>query len=360
MYQRALPVIMIAIFHCPLAWGGQLTTARAHIDEGNVVPLLEASSQRHVDAMRAIVSARYSGLHSARRWETIEAHVRDSAVARVEYRVVERGAMRIRTYHAIAGESLSRVAAHAFTGDTPPGTPSTPGSSAFPSADEWSDSDHEEDSTRQGVSDEDLAAGEAADDPFYTGFDDTELRAPFRPTRRSIMQPYWHDGRYHGLDAEQKVLRAIEDDILDGIVPRGGQVVGLLSSMVCHTCRRPIERMAEAYDLDIRLTEMSPSIPSPLRNALIDSGKARMKGLKLVDAQSGRALGAFDALAGARDAQVRRSLSPAAMDRATSGMDWQRRSFRLGAPRPRRITEGSSASDSPPHDDDAPALPPGC
>ncbi|QWT19157.1 hypothetical protein KPL74_15565 [Bacillus sp. NP157] len=337
------PVVAIAVAYAlpGYAAAGSVTTTRADLDEGNLVALLEASSQRHVDAMRSIIVARYPGDYRARRWELVESHMRSTPIARLEYTYTSNGISHVRTYHAMAGEPLGRVAVRAFAGPTPPGTPSTPSSPELAT----SASEAEEDAagSQAAVSDEALAAAETADEPFYVASDATDVRAPFRMGGRSIMKPYWHDGRYHALDAEQKALRALEDDILGGVVPRSGTVRGMLSGVVCHTCRWSIGTFADAYDLDIQLTEMSPTIPSALKKELIASGRARLRGLKLIDAGTERPMVAFDALAGARAAQVRDNISPAAMERTASGKPWPQRSFRLGQPRPRRITEASAS-----------------
>jgi hypothetical protein len=328
------------------ASAGSLTINRLDLDEGNVVALLEASSQRHVDAMRSIIEASYPGEYSARRWEMIENQARRMPVARVAYEYPLGRGTAVRTYHAIGGEPLTRVAAHALGGPTPPGTPSSAGSS--PTSPTWSEDDDTPPAQR--VSDAELVAAEMADEPHYVPSDDTDIRAGFRPSERTALKPYWHQGSYHALDPEQKALRALEDDILDGKVPRGGKVQAWLSSVVCATCRRPIERMAEAYGLDVAFTEMVPFVPTNITRAEIEAGRGRMKAMRLVHAESGMPMGAFDALDVARDAQVRQALSPAAIERSSRGVSLPARKFRLGPPRPRRITEGSSASGSPPNE----------
>ncbi|QDE38100.1 hypothetical protein FIV34_02250 [Luteibacter pinisoli] len=326
------------------AWAGSLAITRLHLDQGNVVALLEASSQRHVEVMRSIVQASYPGEHDARRWEIIENHARRVPIARVSYEYPVGGGTGIRTYHAVGGEPLTRVAAQAFGGRTPPATPSSAGSS--PLSPTWSEDDDSPPLER--VSDDELVAAEAADASHYIAMDDTDIRAPFRPSERTVMKPYWHQGSYHALDPEQKAMRALEDDILDGKLPRGGKVHAWLSSVVCATCRRPLERMAEAYDLEVTFTEMVPFVPTHITQAEITAGRGRMKAFRLVHAESGMPLGAFDALDVARDAQVRQALSPVAIEPPLRGGSSPMRTFRLGPPRPRRVTEGSSASGAPP------------
>lgn len=326
------------------ASAGSLTISRVDLDEGNVVALLEASSQRHVDAMRSIIETSYPGEYSARRWEIIENHARRTPIARVAYEYRLGQGTAIRTYHAVGGEPLTRIAAHAMGGPTPPGTPSSAGSS--PASPTWSEDDETPPARR--VSDDELVAAEMADEPYYLPSDDTDIRAGFRPSERTVLKPYWHQGSYHALDPEQKALRALEDDILDGKLPRGGKVRAWLSSVVCATCRRPIERMAEAYGLEITFMEMVPFVPTNVTRAEIAAGRGRMKAMRLVHAESGMPMGAFDALDVARDAQVRQALSPAAIERSSRGISLPARKFRLGPPRPRRITEGSSTSGSPP------------
>ncbi|HEY4092427.1 MAG TPA: hypothetical protein VGN46_13020 [Luteibacter sp.] len=316
------------------------------IDEGCATALLEASSQRHVDAMRHIVAERYPGTLSVRRWEDVESHLRTATLARLEYEYSTGGAVAIRVYHALGGQPLGDVARNAFEGETPgsPESPSSPG---------WSDSDDPAVATFGRMTDEDVAAMEARDETAYSGFDQTDIRASFRPAGRSVLKPYWHQGRYHAFDAEQKALRAIEEDILDGRMPRGGTVRGLMSGAPCATCRESIKAFADTYDLDITLSGMSPTVPVRVKDGLLASGRARMKGPRLVDVASGRPMVAFDVLAGARDAQVREGLGPLAHERASRGARWQRRSFRLGPP-PARAAAGSALGTEPGTD---PAMP---
>lgn len=316
---------LAALIACSTARAGSVRTDYLDIDEGCATALLEASSQRHVDAMRYIVAERYPGTLSARRWEEVESHLRTATLARLEYEYSTGGEVAIRVYHALGGQPLGAVARNAFEGEIPgsPESPSSPG---------WSDSDDPAVATFSRMTDEDIGAMEARDEAAYSGFDESDLRAPFRPAGRSVMKPYWHQGRYHAFDAEQKALRSIEEDILDGRMPRGGTVRGLMSGAPCATCRESIKAFADTYDLDITLSGMSSAVPVRVKDALLASGRARMKGPRLVDVASGRPLVAFDVLAGARDAQVREGLGPLAHERASQGTRWQRRSFRLGPP----------------------------
>ncbi|MDQ8050768.1 hypothetical protein, partial [Luteibacter sp.] len=61
---------------------------------------------------------------------------------------------------------------------------------------------------------------------------------------------------------------------------------------------------------------------------------------------TGEPLLARDVLDSARAAQIRRDLSPRALDRTFKGFSWRRRSFRLGPPRLPRVSEGSSTEDN--------------
>jgi hypothetical protein len=309
------------------ALAGSVVLGYVDLDEGVAVALLEASSQRHVDAMRRIIAERYPGGHSMRRWEVIEEHMRNATLARFEYRYEEGGEMIIRTYHALGGDPLGRIADRALAGEVPP----SPTDSA--SSGDDSDSDIDSQMTSKRASDDELEAGEWRDTTSYAGFDEHDIRAPFRPRGRSVMQPSWQKTRYHALDAEQKALRAIEEDILDGKMPRGGSIRGWLSGSVCAECRQAVRVFADTYELDIRLNGMSPAVPVKLKEQLLATGRARMKGPRLVDAASGRPLVAFDALYGARQAQVRESLAPHAVEREAAGGPWQPRAFRLGPPR---------------------------
>lgn len=330
------------------AGAGTFRTIRLDLDEGNAVALLESSAQRHVDAMRSIIASRYPGSYDARRWEYVENHMRNMPIARLEYQYrLADGQVVVKTYHAIAGEPLTRVAEQAFAGNGPPDALSTPTTPSTPDTPSPPDSlvDVARPAPPPQATDAELLDAEGADDAFYAGFDETDLRAPFRTGGSSTLKPYWHEGEYHGLDAEQKALHAIEDDIARGRVPAGGSVRGMLSGTSCHLCRDAIGKFASEYELEISFTEMVPGLPAALRRQLIAGGQARLKGLKLVEVGSGRPLLAYDVLAGSRDAQVRASLSPTTLDRGLRG----KASFRLAAPRLRRITEpGQAAGESSP------------
>ncbi|MGA7439208.1 MAG: hypothetical protein WBW32_13890 [Luteibacter sp.] len=328
LLKTAAAATLAAMLAASPARAGSVKTDYLDIDEGYATALLEASSQRHVDAMRHIVAERYPGTLSARRWEEVESHVRTATLARLEYEYRTGGTVGIRVYHALAGEPLGAVARNAFEGDEPasPASPSSPG---------WSDTEDAPVVASRRMTDDEIGAMEAWDDAAYAGFDESDLRAPFRPAGRSVMKPYWHQGRYHAFDAEQKALRAIEEDILDGRMPRGGTVRGLMSGAPCATCRQSVKAFADAYDLDITLSGMSSTVPVRIRDGLLASGRARLKGPRLVDVATGRPLVAYEVLAGAREAQVREGLGPLAHERASQGIRSQRRSFRLGPP-PRR------------------------
>jgi hypothetical protein len=340
--------IMIAIvLVSPPAWAGSVAITQVGLDEGLTTALLEASSQRHVDAMRRLIAKRFPGAYEARRWEDIENHMRREPIARFEYEYRVGGRMAVRTYHSLGGEPLGRIAHTSFEGELPGSRPGTPDSSS-----EW-DADDEFESHAARASDDELAAAEAADEAFYEGFDEVDVRAPFRPRGRSVMKPFWYEGRHHGLDAEHKAMRSIEEDILDGKIPRGGRIRGLLSAPACTACRSQIQRFADTYELNIELGTMSSHLPVRTEEALIRSGRARLKGLRLVDPTSGRPILAYDVLAGARDGQIRENLTPVARERAASGTPWQRRSFRFSlgpvepASGPQTATDEATEADTP-------------
>jgi hypothetical protein len=117
-----------------------------------------------------------------------------------------------------------------------------------------------------------------------------------------------------------------------------------------------MKRFADTYALDLRLTQVFPSMPRAAQSELIASGSARLRGNLLVDAISDRPLLATDLLRGAREGQIRRSLSPRALGRSFKGTPWAQRSFRLNPPRLSRVSEGSSEESPPP----ASRATPGC
>jgi len=336
-YRLACAISLVLLGSPALA--GSVVLGYVDLDEGIAVALLEASSQRHVDAMRRIIAERHPGGHPMRRWEMIEEHMRNATLARFEYRYEKGGEVIIRTYHALGGDPLGRVAYRALAGEVP--------ASPTESASSGDDSDSDSQTTSERVSDDELEAGEWRDRTFYAGFDEHDIRAPFRPRGRSVMHPSWQKTRYHALDAEQKALRAIEEDILDGKMPRGGSIRAWLSGSACAECRHAVRVFADTYDLDIRLNGMSSAVPVRLKEQLLTTGRARMKGPRLVDAVSGRPLVAFDALHGARQAQVRESLAPEAVEREAAASPWQPRVFRLAPPRSTVPATGTKPATDP-------------
>ena len=337
------------------SYAGEISVETLSLDEGNVTAMLEASSQLGMDAMRNLIENRHTGTYMARRWETVESHMRDTPVARFEYRFQKEGKLNIKVYHALGGKPLGMVAHDALEGDSPLRTPDTPDSDF-----DWSE---ESEARFQATkpSDFELNAAEEADEAFYTGFDDLEVRAPFRSPAQSVMEAYWHEGRYHALDPEYKALRAIEEDLRRGLVARGGEIRGMVSVGSCPACQTSARSLAAAYDVDTRITQIFGSVPTAQHQALLASGSARMKGLKLVDAVTDKSLLASDVLAEARAVQVRRSLHPAALDRVLKGWSWSGFPFQLAPPRLPRISETSNASDEAQAAlPDKPTIPPEC
>ncbi|MDF4005249.1 hypothetical protein P3W33_17760 [Luteibacter sp. PPL552] len=353
---RRQRIALLILFLSSPSNAGTVSIQTVGVDEGNVTALLEASVQRSIDAMRALIGQTHAGTYIARRWESIETHMREAPIARFEYRFQTAGQPRLKVYHAMGGKPLGLVAREAFEGSSPLRTPDSPDSDF-----EWTD---EAEARFQSVrpSDGELAAAEDADTVFYTGFDDLDVRAPFRSPSGSVMEAFWHEGRHHALDPEYKALRAIEDDLRNGVVARGGEIRGMVSTGACTTCRASARQLAAHFDVDIHMTQIFGSVPRSQRDALVASGRARLKGLKLVDAMTDRSLLAADVLADARAVQVRRNLNPSALNRVIKGVPWSGHALQLAAPRLPRISETSTASDeSPSLPSDTPhAAPPEC
>jgi hypothetical protein len=326
------------------------------LDQGNVTAQLERTSQYFVNAMRRLLTEDYTDSYRAIRWETLEEAMTRARVARFEYRYTVRGTEYIRVYHAMDGKPLSMIAAEVFSGPTPRGSPTPPRSPVSPEGSIDSDTD-----TAFGtgtVSEHrDMVAADIGDDVLFAEFDALNVRARILPGDGSVLDGYAVPSMQGELDAEFKVLRAIEHDIQAQVVPRGGRVRGAVGGATCSSCRDAMRDFARAYDADVQVTQMYGSIARSEQQALIASGRARMRGQMLVDANGGEPLLARDVLGGARAAQVRRELSAGSMGRAFKGMSWRQRSFRLGAPRLPRVSEGSG-TDDPPHT--GTSVPPEC
>jgi hypothetical protein len=331
---------------------GSVTIEDMDLDEGNVTALLEQTSQYYVDAMGKLIAQRYKDEYRAIRWEDLETAMMENRVARVEYHFVAAGEARVRVYHAMGGEPMGIMARSIFEGPTRPGTPVTPETPEFPEdAWEW-DSEAE---PLISATPAERAAADAADDAFFAGFDEIDVRARTLPMTDSVLEPFPVEGWQGELDPELKALRNIEHDIATGVLPRGGRIDAKIGDIMCSSCKHAMRSMASSYDLEIRATQIYRTLPYPKQSALIQAGKARLVKNRLVDASTGRPLLANEALTSARAAQVRRSLSPRAMGRTFKNMSWQSRSFQLGSP-------GESAENRPrPHNPDAEEpLPPEC
>lgn len=304
---------------------GTVVVENIGLDEGNTTGLLEITSQHYVDAMRAIVSDRYKDDYLAISWEALETSMTNAQVARMEYRFAVNGETRIRVYHALGGAPLGAMAQSAFGGSTPAIAPGSPQS---PDDLEWSDG-----SPSPALEATDYVAADAEDSRFYSGFNETNLRARMLPPDASVLEPFDVDGIDRAIDAEFKILRAIEHDLQTHAVPTGGSIRGAVGGATCGSCREAMQTLSDTYDIDIHLTQMFGSLPSTQRDALVAAGTAKLRGRRLVSSENGRPLLARDVLADARDQQVRQSLTPSSLQRSFKGIPWRPRSFRLAPPR---------------------------
>lgn len=334
-----LSTIVIMSITLPARAAGAVEFERITLDEGNVTAFLEATSQHYVDAMRALINERYRDEYRAIRWEALEEAMRGATVARLEYHFTVNGFPNVRVYHAMGGRSLSSIARSIFEGPTRPGTPDSPLSPT--------DFDSEDDSVAPRLPVAEEAAVDLADSRFYTGFGEVGVRAPVRARGSSVLDAFVVAEKDRLFDPEFKALRSIEKDLQDQVVPRGGSIRGSVSELVCTSCEGAMKRFSETYAVDIRLSHLYPSMRGAGLDELVTSGRARLRGSLLVDAITDRPLLASDLLHGAREGQIRRSLSPRAMGRSFKRMPWSRRSFRLNPIRLPRLSEGSSEGSPP-------------
>jgi hypothetical protein len=294
-------------------------------DDGFVVALLEATSQRYIDAMRTIVATRFPADHDALAWERLEEHMRETRVARFEYRFTKQGVPGKRVYYAIDGEPLGTVAQRIL--DAPAQVVSLDSGTDSDSSTDGGDYDIEPEPIDESA----LVRMETRDSPAYTSFGEDNIRAPFQNSEVSVLSAGHLNGKHRALDAEFKALRAIEQDIDEGVVPRsGGEVIGMVSGSVCASCRYASETFASAKDIPVMITEMFNAIHPSERKALIATGQARARGASLVNTSTGRPWFAADALASAREGQVRKALNPVAVERSRTGAALRGRRFRLG------------------------------
>ncbi|MDF4005253.1 hypothetical protein P3W33_17780 [Luteibacter sp. PPL552] len=326
---------------------GTVTIDRMGLSEGNVVALLEATSDYHMRAMRSLILDKYPLAHHPRRWEALEASMRSASVARVEYRYQINGSLQTRVYHAMSGPPLSDVAESVFAGDSPAPTPPLLDSGDFTQREPHETTPH--DLARQ-------RAMDASDDAYFSKLPEGSVRARVTDVDNSVLTAFEVEGAQGAGDAEFKAIRAIERDILDGVVPRGGTLVGMVGASACVSCRHALESLADTYGIDARLTQVFGGVSTKVQRDAIASGVARWKGPLLVDAQSGRPLIARDLLAESRDRQVRRLLSPLGTNDARPS-SWIKRSFRLGTSKMAPDSEkGQSGHSRPPSESDDPVF----
>jgi hypothetical protein len=304
------------------------------VDEGNVTALLERTGQYYVDAMRTLITERYKDEYQALRWEALESAMNRATVARLEYHFQRNGLHAIRVYHAMGGQPLGSLATSVFEGPTPPGTPTSPGVPLDPEA------------SLVASDPIDYVAMDAADTAYFSGFDEVEVRAAVLPPEGSVLESFHIEETNTALHPEFKALRAIENDLKNGIVAPGGSIRGAIGGATCGSCRYAMRGFSKTYDVDIRISQMFGSLPRQEQRKLIESGRARLKGPLLVDANTDAPLLARDVLARSRESQVRQSLSPRAMGRSFKGMSWRKNSFRLGPIRLPRVSEGSSGGEA--------------
>ena len=303
---------------------GDVTLETLSLDEGNSSAMLEATSQRYIDAMRRVVATHWPDAYSARRWETLESSMANMPVARLEYRYVLGGVESTRVYHAMGGPPLGSLAKEAFEGPSQVSSPE--------SLNEF-DFDAGANPAARTARLDGYAEQDAADASLFAEDDAINVRARIRPLQTSAFRPYETEGMDAALDPEFKALAELEHDVLSGAVPRGGSARLLVSTETCRSCRYAFDAAARTYEVDLRIVRMLPSLPPADVSRLVAEGTARLKGLRLVHPSSGRPLLAADILAGAREAQVRQSLSPAPMRRQLRGVSWEARTFRLDVSR---------------------------
>lgn len=319
------------------ACAGTFTREALTLDEGNASAQLAATGQRYVDAMHHLIEARWRDAYSARRWETLETALAHTPVARLEYRAPDGTVARI--YHAMGGAPLGELAAETFTG---PSRPSTP--------DSMDGSDVEIDDTNpsdRAARLEKYARVDAEDAAMFSPDNALHMRARLRSTEGTLFHPYTIDGEDRALDAEFKAVAALEGDLLEGNVPRGGKATILLSGETCNSCDYAMRAAAMHYDIDVHLVRMM-SRPTPAEGkTLIAGGKARWRGTRLVDQATGRPLLAADTLDGLREAQVRQAITPAAMSRRFANIPWEPRAVRLTPPEG-KVPPGEATAGTPP------------
>ncbi|HEY4293816.1 hypothetical protein [Luteibacter sp.] len=198
------------------AWAGKIELQSG---AGNIPAILEREAQYHLDAFLMFIADHPDIVSDVSYMDNIRARAIGMTVARFEYTYEINGRSFTKVYHARSGRSVGGTVADARYGSG--GT---------------SDS---------GTMNEDILR-EAQETEYYPR--DT----PFNVRARNLTPVPGSGIVAQGprSDAELKAVRAIQTNIEDGIIPRGGTLTAYVSKTPCQSCTNAIRNFAEEYNVD--------------------------------------------------------------------------------------------------------------
>ncbi|SEN40873.1 hypothetical protein SAMN02800694_3397 [Luteibacter sp. UNCMF331Sha3.1] len=206
--------------------------------------LLQSDADMFADAIQARLKAGSYPYVRGARLRSLRAATRGATIARFEYRYAKNGVEAVRVYHARSGHSIDRMLGK-FNRE---GTSSSESAETTPVAE---DADIRTDFSER---------------IYYPADTASNIRVAKLPPKPDSKIDAVHTGEVtssgepriiHGVDAELKILRRIEYDIEDGIVPRGGEITGHVSQAVCPSCSQALDAFTQKFDVHGKVYQLN-------------------------------------------------------------------------------------------------------
>jgi hypothetical protein len=244
-----------------LAFAGTIEIEKA--EGSTVVDLLDTEGRLHVDAMQAMLTSQRSqllGNGPTSFFKSVRGSMHGATIARVEYSYEKDGVPYIRTYHARSGRSMAVIANLAERKIKAGGSSATESGGTDTAGTDQGLSDVAQD-LRDVASDVQRDVNEHL---FYPPDTPTDVRVAAVPDGKTDIEAVdIGDGKSHATDAEVKIVRRIDADIEDGIVPRGGRITGYVSKTVCESCRNAFDILGTSRDIDGTVYQLTEPTPNP-------------------------------------------------------------------------------------------------
>jgi hypothetical protein len=224
-----------------------------------VVAMLNGESKLFANAYRALIVDRHLATHgTSSAWKRIQYSTHSPTVARMEYTFVKNGRTYTRIYHARSGPAMEVVLSRFDL--SAPGSGSRSGSSGTSGTESEGSKPYE-------ITEEDIAK-DFAERKYYPIDTELNVRVPNLRADKSVIQPTI---KIHDADAELKIFRQIESDVVTRTVTRGGKLVGYVSKAICQSCGPAAEDLAEEFDISGTIHQLvEPEVGgAPARDSLL-------------------------------------------------------------------------------------------